>query len=169
MTPAAPIELREVQPDDLSGIADLDALRGGTRKSAWWRALLEEYARGDPQEGRVALVAADADEGVRGYLFGEVRAWEFGSERCGWIFSVAVCPTCERGGVATRLCNEAIERFGTFGVSHVRTMVRRNDVPMLAFFRSMGFQAGPFSELEQDIPVTPRKRTAKRAKREGVA
>ena len=93
---------------------------------------------------------------VEGFLFGEVRAWEFGSERCGWIFSVAVSPASERGGVATRLCEEAIRQFGAMGVSLVRTMVRRNEVPVLALFRSMGFVAGPFSEMERAVPATGR-------------
>lgn len=157
MTEAAPIDLRDARPDDLSGIVELDALRASERKRAWWRSLLDEYAGGDSQGGRVALVAADEDGQVRGYLFGEVRAWEFGSERCGWIFSVAVCPSYERHGLATRLCDEASERFGALGVEMVRTMVRRNDVPMLALFRSMGFRAGPFSELERRTPAAATK------------
>ncbi len=174
MTASAPISLRDACPDDLSGIVELDALRAGERKRAWWRKLLEEYAGGDPQGGRVALVAADEDGSVRGYLFGEVRAWEFGSERCGWIFSVAVSPDHERSGLATRLCREAAERFGALGVEMVRTMVRRNDVPMLALFRSMGFRAGPFSELERRVPVaaTKTKRPGSKGsgkQREGVA
>lgn len=169
MTKAPPLELREAQSGDLAGIVDLDAERSGGRKLRWWRALLDEYAQGDARDGRVALVAADADGSVRGYLFGEVRAWEFGSERCGWIFSVAVCPALERSGLATRLCREATRRFGAIGVDLVRTMVRRNDVPMLALFRSMGFRAGPFSELERRVPAAASKgRRPTRKKKEVV-
>jgi ribosomal protein S18 acetylase RimI-like enzyme len=49
------------------------------------------------------------------------------------------------------LSETAIERFGDMGVELVRTMVRRNDVPMLSFFRSQGFAGGPFSELERPV------------------
>ena len=79
--------LREVRPADVNQIAEIDAERTGTRKPAYWRRIVEEYGSGI--QGRVALVAA-AGRKVQGFLFGEVRAWEFGSERCGWIFSVAV-------------------------------------------------------------------------------
>ena len=170
MTDAAAIELREVRQSDLSGIVALDALRSEKRKRAWWRKLLEQYGSGKKSDGRVALVAVDARGRVRGFLFGEVRAWEFGSERCGWIFSVAVSPTDERGGLATRLCRDAMKRFGAMGVDLVRTMVRRNDVPMLAFFRSMGFHAGPFSELQRRIPTAARKRPkgTQQKEKEGV-
>lgn len=152
MTDGAAILLREAQPDDLSGIVKLDALRSGERKPKYWRTILDEYAQGDPPGGRVALVAIDG-KAVSGFLFGQVRAWEFGSEPCGWVFSVSVHPSHERHGLATRLCDEAAKRFGALGVGLVRTMVRRDDVPMLALFRSMGFSAGPFSELEMRVPV----------------
>lgn len=138
--------IRDVRPEDVEGIVDIDAQRTRTPKLRYWKAILKQYAR--RESGRVALIA-DVDEGaIQGFLFGEVRAWEFGSERCGWIFSVAVRPEAERSGLATRLCEDAIRRFGSMGVGLVRTMVRRNDIPMLSLFRSMGFSAGPFSEMQ---------------------
>jgi ribosomal protein S18 acetylase RimI-like enzyme len=142
--------LRDARPGDAAAIAEIDASRAGTRKPEYWDRMLREYGPGS--EGRVALVAEDDRGDVSGFLLGEVRAWEFGSERCGWVFSVAVRPGVERGGTATRLCEAAVRRFGALGVRVVRTMVRRNDVPMLALFRSLGFRAGPFSEMETRVP-----------------
>jgi len=152
------VGLREIEAADLAGIVDLDALRSGERKPAYWRRILGGY-EGDSERdaalgGHVGLVAVDADGALCGFLLGEVRAWEFGSERCGWIFSVTVHPECERHGLATRLCEAAMRRFAALGVGLVRTMVRRDEVPMLALFRSMGFRAGPFSELERRVSPT---------------
>lgn len=141
--------IREARASDVGGIVTVDRLHSGAAKSEYWARILEQY--GARADDRVALVAVGSDEEVLGFLFGEVRAWEFGSERCGWIFSVAVRPSAERLGVATRLCADAVRCFGTMGVELVRTMVRRNDVPLLALFRSMGFVAGPFSELERAV------------------
>jgi hypothetical protein len=39
------------------------------------------------------------------------------------------------------------------GVHKVRTMVARNDVPVLAFFRASGFVGGPFVQLELHLDV----------------
>ena len=91
------------------------------------------------------------DGAIVGHLFGEVRAWEFGSEPCGWIFAVAVQPEMARRGYAADLCRHAMAKFHEMQVFVVRTMVRRNDVPVLSFFRSMGFVAGPFAEMEKTI------------------
>lgn len=158
---AADVPIREARADDLQGIVAVDRLRAGPAEPAYWERILTEYALGGTGAARVALVAEASDGELQGFVFGEVRAWEFGSERCGWIFSVAVRPGIERRGLATRLCNAAIERFGSLGVGLVRTMVRRDDVPLLALFRSMGFAAGPFSEMERAVPTSvPREEMA---------
>jgi ribosomal protein S18 acetylase RimI-like enzyme len=149
----SPPRIRDVQHADLDGIVALHALRSGAAKRDYWAGVLSEYRRGGPQTERVALAVSGEDGQVEGFLFGEIRAWEFGSERCGWIFSVAVHPRWERLGLASLLCREAEQRFATMGVSLVRTMVRRNDVPVLSLFRSMGFVGGPFSELEKPLPA----------------
>ena len=141
--------IREVVPGDVEGIVAIDAIRTGAPKLRYWKAIFKQYAQ--RESGRVALIAHGETGAALGFLFGEVRAWEFGSERCGWIFSVAVRTQAERSGLATRLCEEAIGRFRKMGVGLVRTMVRRNDIPMLALFRSLGFSAGAFSEME--LPV----------------
>jgi len=84
-------------------------------------------------------------------VFWSVRIWAEGSEPCGWIFAIGVDPNSERLGVASLLLAEAVARFKAQGVPRIRTMVRRNDVPVLAFFRSNGFRGGPFVQLELDI------------------
>ena len=91
-----------------------------------------------------------ADE-VEGYLFGGVRAFEFGSQPCGWIFALGVRPDTTRQGRASALLSAARERFRALGVNSLRTMVLRTDVPFLALFRRAGFVGGPFVQLELDI------------------
>ncbi|MCA9319567.1 MAG: GNAT family N-acetyltransferase [Planctomycetes bacterium] len=147
-TPTTQCVVRDAQAGDFDGIVALDLLRAGVEKRGYWRDILDRY---QGSAGNVALVAIHGSPEVVGFLFGEVRAWEFGSDRCGWIFSVAVSPDHERRGIAAALCDAAIQRFAEHGVDVVRTMVRRNDVPVLSFFRSQGFSGGPFSELECSI------------------
>ena len=100
---AAP-RIRDVRREDLGGIMALDELRSGATKPEYWARVLSEYLGGGPRGDRAALVVCVEDDRIEGFLFGEIRAWEFGSERCGWIFSVAVHPRWERLGLATMLC-----------------------------------------------------------------
>jgi ribosomal protein S18 acetylase RimI-like enzyme len=148
----AAVSVRPLRPDDLSAVARIDAHHTGRSKRVYWRRTLGEYLAAGSGPRRVGLAA---EEGGRllGYLLGEVRAFEFGSEPCGWVFAVGVDPAHLRAGVASALLAEACRLFRRAGIGLVRTMVRRNDVPVLAFFRGNGFRGGAFVELERPLPA----------------
>ncbi len=147
MTPAA-ARIRALSPRDLLAVVRLDAHHTGARKPAYWKRVLREFLERDPERARVGL-AAEEDGALVGYLLGEVRAFEFGSAPCGWIFAVGVDPRRARAGVGSALLRAACDAFRARGVATVRTMVRRNDVPVLAFFRSSGFAGGSYVQLER--------------------
>lgn len=147
---AAAPRIRPLRREDLAEVVRIHALHAGVVKRAYWRGVLERFLRPRGEAVRIG-VAAEAAFGLAGYLLGEVRAFEFGSEPCGWIFAVGVDPRAARHGVASRLLSEAAARFQGHGVPRIRTMVRRNEVPVLAFFRGNGFRFGPFVQLELDL------------------
>jgi ribosomal protein S18 acetylase RimI-like enzyme len=148
------VRIRRLRSSDHAEVVRIDARQTGARKPQYWRRTLREL--GSRAEGvtRVGL-AARAGARLAGYLIGEVRAFEFGSEPCGWIVTLAVDPAHARTGVASALLHRACEAFASAGVASVRTMVRRNDVPVLAFFRSNGFAAGAYVQLELDLAEAP--------------
>lgn len=161
-----PAAIRSLQPRDREEVARIDERITGVRKAGYWDRILREFLDPPKAERTIGLAAEDAG-GLVGYLLGEVRAFEFGSEPCGWIFAVGVAPEWLRRGVASGLLEEACARFRTAGVTRVRTMVRRNDVPVLAFFRSNGFVGGRFVQLETELDPgsgaeTPRAREGRR-------
>lgn len=141
------LTLRTLGPADWASVVALDAVLTGSDKVEYWEDVLARYLHDD---GCIGL-AATGSSGLEGYLFGEQRAFEFGSEPCGWVFALGVQPGTARKGVASALLAEARRRFAALGVTRVRTMVRRTDVPLLALFRSQGFVGGPFVQLELDI------------------
>lgn len=148
------VRLRDLVPEDLEEVARIDALHTGREKPAYWSRVFEEFVARSGSVSKVGL-AAEARGGKRlvGYLLGEVRAFEFGSEPCGWVFSVGVDPVRTREGIASRLLAESCTRFRAAGVSTVRTMVRRDDIPVLSFFRRRGFVGGSFYQLEMGLGV----------------
>jgi len=131
----------------------IDAHHTGARKTEYWNRIFGEFFRTRRGRGRVAL-AAEVEGHLAGYLLGEVRAFEFGSEPCGWVLAIAVDAPYLRRGIASRLLDEACRRFARAGVATVRTMVRRNDVPVLSFFRASGFAGGPYVQLERGVGDT---------------
>lgn len=151
--PAAPspeVRVRDLRVEDLDGVVGIDALRAGAQSRPYWERLFRDSMGAPSPSSRVAL-GADAGGALIGYLTGEVRAFEFGSEPCGWILAVGVHPDHARARIASTLLAEATRRFHENGVTAIRTMVRRSDVPMLSFFRSNGFVGGSFVQLELDL------------------
>ena len=142
--------VRDLGTTDLDAVVRIDGDRTGARKPDYWTGVFEDFLSGSRGRGRIGL-AAERDGVVVGYLLGEVRAFEFGSEACGWVFSVGVAPRAGGEGVGSSLLREACRRFRGLGVDRVRTMVRRNDVPVTAFFRSNGFVGGSFAQLELEL------------------
>jgi ribosomal protein S18 acetylase RimI-like enzyme len=140
----------DLRAEHLEDVIRIDALHTGERKAGYWKDIFERFMDGRRDHERVGL--AVEDEGAMiGYLLGEVRAFEFGSEPCGWIFSVGVEADRLRTGVAGMLMDEARRRFLAADLTTVRTMVRRNDVPVLSFFRTQGFVGGSFTQLESEL------------------
>ena len=148
--PGLALRIRRLSRGDLADVARIDAHHTGARKPAYWKRVLEQFLGRRDARQRVGL-AAELDGRLAGYLLGEVRAFEFGSEPCGWVFAVGVDPALLRGGLASALLGEASRTFRAAGVTTLRTMVRRNDVPVLAFFRAAGFSGGSYVQLELDL------------------
>ena len=150
------IRIRPLSPADRAHVVRIDARHTGTRKLAYWTRILREFLAPTHARSHVGLAAVDADGALLGYLLGEIRAFEFGSGPCGWVFALGVDPAAMHHGVGRGLIDEACRQFARRGVRTVRTMVRRNDVPLLSVFRSNGFVGGSFVQLEREAAADDR-------------
>ncbi|TAK49497.1 MAG: GNAT family N-acetyltransferase [Xanthobacteraceae bacterium] len=145
---ARKIVIRRATVEDLPAIVRLDEKTTGKPKPQHWEQLLAHFS--EQSGGRAFLVAA-IDDRVIGFMTGEVRAFEFGSEPCGWVFALTVDPQVRVQNVGTQLFEALCEVFKEAGVDKVRTMLARENHLVLAFFRSLGMMAGPFIQLERDL------------------
>ena len=144
--------VRPARRSDVDAVTAIDAGATGLPKPAYW---LELHRRqGAASAARVIFLVAtrpEESERVLGFIVGEIRAWEFGSEPCGWVYALSVEPGARLHGVAEALLAEIAAQFRSAGMSKMRTMVARdNRLPMM-FFRSEGMMAGPYIQLEKDL------------------
>ena len=146
--PAAP-RVRNVQSGDLEDVAAIDAEITRLPKPDYWAQIYRRYASGRRQQ-RFFLVAEAAGR-IEGFVIGEVRDWEFGSPRCGWVFAISVRPKARLAGIGSRLLAAICRGFRRLGVTKVRTMLSRDNQLILSFFRSQGMMAAPFIPLEIDL------------------
>ncbi len=147
MTPDSAFKVRPTKLSDMPAVVELDGLVTGERKAMYWREVFAHYLK---DASCVALVV-EGIFGVEGFLFGEVRAFEFGSSEHGWVVSIGVHPSSRRAGRGSALLAQARECFGTLGVTSLRTMTTRTDVATLSLFRNHGFVDGPFVQLELNL------------------
>jgi len=149
--PAARFTIRPARPGDIPAVTALDAGITSLAKGPHWQDLLERSTA--RQTGHFFLVAtssADPDA-LLGFIVGEIRAWEFGSAPCGWVYALGVAAGARGIGVGEALLDAIAREFRRVGMTKMRTMVaKQNALPMM-FFRAEGMMAGPYIQLEKNL------------------
>lgn len=140
--------IREAMMNDLDEIIEIDIQISGMEKPEYWRDTLELYLE---QNDRRCFLVAGQDDHIIGFILGEIRAWEFGSASCGWVYAIGVTEQGRLDGVGSKMLDNLCGFFRRAGVSKVRTMVVRQNHQLLSFFRSQGMMAGPYQELEKEV------------------
>jgi len=57
----------------------------------------------------------------------------------GWLYSVAVDPQAQRGGVGTALVRDAEARLRALGCVKINLQIRATNQAVIAFYRKLGF------------------------------
>ncbi|WP_328754494.1 GNAT family N-acetyltransferase [Geomesophilobacter sediminis] len=135
--------------DDFEIVVALDDGSKKDDKPGYWRGIFEHYVY-ENNPDRIFLVAEKAGT-VVGFIVGEVRAWEFGSPPCGWVFAVTVTPEVRELGIGMRMFDEIGRRLKKMGVTTLRTMVDLDNKRALSFFRGIGMRSGRYIELEKHL------------------
>jgi ribosomal protein S18 acetylase RimI-like enzyme len=153
-TANAAVLVRRAQPADIPQVIALDTRVTKLPKADYWSDVFRRYGKKRPHE-RFFLVADNRkdrpDSSVVGFIIGEIRAWEFGSTPCGWVFALSVEPEARLHGIGSALLDAISVEFKKAGVGKMRTMVAREGRLPLLFFRSEGMMAGPYIQLEKDL------------------
>jgi ribosomal protein S18 acetylase RimI-like enzyme len=142
---AEAVTIRPATAADLPGVIALDQETTGLAKPEYWQEL---FRRHGARRGSRHFLVGLAEDRVEGFIVGEIRAWEFGSPPCGWVFAVQVRAGRRLRGLGSRLFAAICAAFRDAGVDRVRTMLARDNTVIHAFFRSQGMVAGPFIQLE---------------------
>jgi ribosomal protein S18 acetylase RimI-like enzyme len=143
------LKIREATLGDLDSIISIDTQGSGMAKPEYWQETFDLYA--GLKENRFFLVA-ESDDQIAGFILGEIRAWEFGSAPCGWVFAIGVNQDTRFHGVGTKMLDAISDHFQKAGITKIRTMVARQNHEIHSFFRSQGMMAGPYQQLEKDLP-----------------
>lgn len=137
---AQEVEIRMLEDTDIGGITSLDEKIGGRYRPDVWESRIGYYLRRDPE----ALVVAETEGKVVGFMLGEVRSGEFGLEEpTGWIEVLGVDPECRGQAIGRRMADQMLAHFRGRGVDTVRTMVDETMGGIAEFFDRLGFEPAP--------------------------
>jgi GNAT superfamily N-acetyltransferase len=150
----AAVQVRRVRATDIPHVITLDTRVTKLAKADYWNDVFRRYGKQRRHE-RFFMVAENpadrTDSRLLGFIIGEIRAWEFGSAPCGWVFALSVEPKARLHGIGSALLEAISDEFKKAGVGKMRTMVARDGRLPLLFFRSEGMIAGPYIQLEKDL------------------
>jgi ribosomal protein S18 acetylase RimI-like enzyme len=140
--------IRQLEDTDIGGITALDEKIGGEYRPQVWERRIGYYLRRDPE----ALVVAEADGKVVGFMLGEVRSGEFGLEEpTGWIEVMGVDPEHRGQAIGSRLAERMLDHFQRQGASSVRTLVDETMTEIARFFDRLGFEPAPLRSFVKKL------------------
>ena len=116
-------------------------------------AYLKETAVYQLQHGDPLLnLGAGIDGKLAGFIFGEIKFWEFGrGEMTGWIKVLGVEPEFQGMGVGYKLGETLLDHFKRKNVRKVRTLVNWYEGDLISYFKSLGFDMLSMLPLEKEI------------------
>ena len=141
------IFIRNACRSDLDAVIALDDSSPLKEKRPYWSRVFDHYA--SPGNNDRHFLVTEINGKVVGFIVAEVRAWEFGSPPCGWIFALSVSPQVRQMRIGRRMFEEICTCLKSAGVTTVRTMVNRSDKLTSSFFHSQGMHTGRYVELEK--------------------
>ncbi len=142
------VQIRMLEDTDIGDITSLDEKLGGQYRPEVWERRIGYYLRRDPE----ALVVAEANGKVVGFMLGEVRSGEFGLEEpTGWVEVLGVDPDLRGQAIGRRMAEQMLNHFRQSGATKVRTLVDETMGEIGEFFTRLGFEAAPIRSFVMDL------------------
>ena len=141
----AGVRIRPLDELDIGSVVRIDERISGIYRPEFWEQRVGYYLRRDPDASRVAEV----DGRVVGFMFGDVRAGEFGLEEpSGWIERFGIDPDFRGRDLGKQLFETIRAHFKASGATTVRTLVDGKDSGPTGFLKALGFTPSQLQALE---------------------
>jgi ribosomal protein S18 acetylase RimI-like enzyme len=139
------IKIRKMTEADLQIVKEIDKELVGPHRSISWPLRIEAHFwvyRGLPN------FVAEVEGEVAGFLVGDIRGAEYGTEVGGWIDMMGVMPRYKSKGIGRMLVEAFCGECQNRGVK-VRVVVVGDDKRLVKFWTSVGFQKGSLVSYEK--------------------
>lgn len=104
------------------------------------------------QDDPLLNLGAEIDGKLVGFVFAEIRLWEFGrGEKTGWIKVLGVDPEYQGRGIGRKLGETLLDHFKRKNINKVRTLVDWYEGDLISYFKSLGFNILNMIPLEKEL------------------
>ena len=149
------ISIRLLSMDDLEDILSIQKKILGEQRSDNSEKLTSlkdttvyHLQNGDP----LMNIGAEIDGKLVGFVFGDIRRWEFGRpEMTGWILILGVGLGYQGMGVGRMLGATLLNHFQKKNVAKIMTLVEWYDGELISYFKSLGFTLLQMLPLEKEL------------------
>ncbi|MBI2864006.1 MAG: GNAT family N-acetyltransferase [Chloroflexi bacterium] len=142
------IKVRPMCRGDLDAVLDIDAqIIGRERATSWSENVVDYLAGGLTSACRVA----ELEGKVVGFLIGDVKGYEYGLPRGGWIDIMGVSPRHQRLGTGALLLAAFHDHCRKAGVEKIYLLARRGDERIGSFLGAVGFGESDYTVLEKNV------------------
>lgn len=139
------VKIRRMTEEDLQSVKNIDrALVGPDRALSWPLEVEAHWWVYRPMLNFVAEMGGK----VVGFLLGDIRGAEYGTDTSGWIDMMGVTPEHQHKGIGKSLVGAFCEECQRNGV-RVRIIIREDDQRLIGFWTSVGFQRGDLVSYER--------------------
>lgn len=139
------VKIRRMSEADLPKIKEIDKELVGPHRSISWPLRIEAHwwvYRGLPN------FVAEVDGELVGFILGDIRGVEYGTEVGGWIDMMGVLPRFQSMGIGRKLVESFCSECQKQGVK-VMVIVVGSDQRLVKFWNSIGFRKGNLVSYEK--------------------
>ena len=147
MSHSPPGATRQLKPEDLDRVVEIDRRITGRSRAAFFEKRLEA-ALADVRG--FITTAAESDGKLTGFAIARLQDGEFGdARRVATLDVIGVDPDCRSRGQGSRLLHHITEVLPKLGVHELRTQIGWHDATLTRFFAASGFSLAPRLVLER--------------------
>ena len=141
----AEVKIRPMEPEDITGILEIDRKISGVQRAITYRDLVREALGGQMDVSFVAQIGNRMVGFVLAYL---TYVREQVTEAC-VIQIFGVDPKYQGKGIATKLIQKQLDECRSKGIKLVRVMLEERDDELQKFFKRLGFDRGHYIDYSK--------------------
>lgn len=143
------ISIRNLRPEDLQPVIDLDAKVSGRRREEYFKVKLKQALS---DTGIMISLAAEYEKRFAGFLLARVFYGEFGTtEQVAVLDTIGVHPWASGHGIGKALLRQLKVHLKALGIQKMQTEVAWENISLLSFFHREGFH--PATRICLDLEI----------------